>query len=159
MASEPPRGLLKGFELLSKNRNAMRRATLPTIFALASLFGPLIPCVADQSAFDMCGEGKRVTCVVDGDTFWLKGEKIRIANIDTPELGKPACLDEMERAAKATRRLVELLNGGDLALNREGLDQYGRTLATLGRDGVDIGDVLVAEGLARTWTGRRESWC
>jgi micrococcal nuclease len=107
----------------------------------------------------MCGEGKRVTCVVDGDTFWLKGEKIRIANIDTPELGKPACLDEMERAAKATRRLVELLNGGDLALNREGLDQYGRTLATLGRDGVDIGDVLVAEGLARTWTGRRESWC
>ena len=34
----------------------------------------------------ICGSGRRSSCIVDGDTFWLKGAKYRIANIDTPEL-------------------------------------------------------------------------
>lgn len=35
--------------------------------------------------FPICGGGLRVTCVVDGDTFWLNRQKIRIADIDTPD--------------------------------------------------------------------------
>ncbi len=31
----------------------------------------------------------RRTCVVDGDTIWLEGVKIRIADIDTPEISQP----------------------------------------------------------------------
>jgi endonuclease YncB( thermonuclease family) len=27
------------------------------------------------------------------------------------------------------------------------------------RDGRSLGDQLVSEGLARTWSGRREPWC
>nr|MDX8317342.1 thermonuclease family protein [Agrobacterium rosae] len=37
-----------------------------------------------SEAFSICGSGQRITCVVDGDTFWFRGEKIRIADIDTP---------------------------------------------------------------------------
>jgi endonuclease YncB( thermonuclease family) len=27
------------------------------------------------------------------------------------------------------------------------------------RDGRSLGDILVSEGLARTWSGRRQPWC
>lgn len=48
-----------------------------------------------SALFPICGDGPRVTCVVDGDTFWHQGVKIRIADIDTPELSPPRC--EAER--------------------------------------------------------------
>jgi endonuclease YncB( thermonuclease family) len=38
-------------------------------------------------------------------------------------------------------------------------DRYGRKLRIVTRNGRSLGDMLVAEGLARTWTGRREPWC
>ncbi len=44
--------------------------------------------------FPRCGGGARVTCIVDGDTVWYRGEKIRIADIDTPETSRPGCARE-----------------------------------------------------------------
>ncbi len=38
-------------------------------------------------------------------------------------------------------------------------DRYGRTLATVSVDGQDVGEILIAEGLARPWTGHRQPWC
>ena len=38
-------------------------------------------------------------------------------------------------------------------------DRYGRALRIVTRNGRSLGDQLVAEGLARTWSGRREPWC
>jgi len=38
------------------------------------------------AALAVCAPGPRDNCVHDGDTVWLAGEKIRIADIDTPEL-------------------------------------------------------------------------
>lgn len=99
--------------------------------------------------------------VVDGDTFWLGGDKIRIANIDTPEL-HARCPSELELARRATNRLGDLLNEGPFEMSPIGgrdEDRYGRKLRIVTRGGRSLGDVLVAEGLARTWTGRREPWC
>ena len=99
---------------------------------------------------------------MDGDTFWLRGEKIRIADIDTPEIGKPQCARELALGQKAKMRLQALLNAGPFEMrplpDREA-DQYGRSLRILMRNGQSIGDKLVAEGLARTWEGRRRPWC
>ncbi len=104
----------------------------------------------------------RQTCVVDGDTIWLEGVKIRIADIDTPEISSPKCNAEYERGIRARDRLVVLLNGGEFELrpigNRDE-DQYGRKLRVIVRGERSLGDQLVSEDLARTWTGRRESWC
>ena len=36
-------------------------------------------------------------------------------------------------------------------ITRLGTDPYGRTLATVAVNGVDAGDYLVAQGLARRW--------
>lgn len=109
-------------------------------------------------ALTLCAPGPRDNCVVDGDTFWLAGEKIRIADIDTPELsGK--CSAEIQRAILAQEQLLALLNSAPFDVQRRGKDRYGRTLAVVTNARGSVGDQLVAEKLARTWTGRREGWC
>lgn len=116
----------------------------------------------EQPSLQLCGDGRRLNCVVDGDTFWLNGEKIRVADIDTPEVGSPKCDYEYELGMRATYRFRDLLNEGPFAVESFGnrdTDRYGRKIRVLTRNGQSIGDRLVSEGLARTWTGRREPWC
>ena len=111
--------------------------------------------------FGLCHSGGGVDCVVDGDTFWLGGEKIRLADIDTPETHPPRCAEEAELGERATLRLQALLNAGPVTLVAESrdTDRYGRKLRVAMRDGESLGDTLVAEGLARRWTGSRRPWC
>jgi micrococcal nuclease len=112
--------------------------------------------------FPICGSARRVNCVVDGDTFWFEGERVRIADIDAPEVRGAECLEEAELADRSTRRLQALLNDGPFELRRNGSrdrDVYGRLLRTVHRDGRSLGQQLVAEGLARPWRGRSENWC
>jgi endonuclease YncB( thermonuclease family) len=121
---------------------------------------PVLASIPARS-FAACAGSARVTCVVDGDTFWLNGEKIRIADINTPEVGSPSCPEEAALGRQASRRLVELLSAGpfSLAAADRDEDQYGRKLRIVERDGRSVGKILVAEGLAHEWRGRRESWC
>ncbi len=112
------------------------------------------------ASFAACG-WRRVTCVVDGDTFWLEGVKYRIADINTPEIGSPQCPSEAQLGRRATERLTQLLNAGPFTLARidRDEDQYGRKLRIVERDGRSVGQQMVAEGLAHEWRGRREGWC
>jgi micrococcal nuclease len=100
--------------------------------------------------------------VIDGDTFDLGGERIRIADIDTPEM-KGRCGYETALARRAKTRLRSLLGEGAFELRPvpggKKRDRYGRSLRIVTRDQRSIGDQLVAEGLARTWSGRRQPWC
>ncbi|MCE6078403.1 thermonuclease family protein [Agrobacterium vitis] len=114
-----------------------------------------------SQAFSICGSGQRITCVVDGDTFWFRGEKIRIADIDTPELSPPRCERERERGLAAKQRLLDILNSGPISLQTTARDEdrFGRKLRIVYRDRRSVGDILVAEGLARKWQGSRRSWC
>lgn len=122
---------------------------------------PAVVASYEVSHLSTCGSGKRITCVVDGDTFWLEGTKIRIADINTPEINSPECAAEAALGRQATARLSELLNDGpfDLVSIDRDEDQYGRKLRIVERDGRSLGDTLVAEGLAHEWRGRREGWC
>ena len=65
---------------------------------------------ADQLSADFgyCHSGGGTNCVVDGDTFWFRGEKYRIADIDTPETHGPRCSEEGALGARATSRLQQL---------------------------------------------------
>lgn len=114
-----------------------------------------------SDAFSICGSGQRITCVVDGDTFWFRGEKIRIADIDTPELSPPRCQRERELGLAAKNRLLDILNSGPLSFKvvARDEDRFGRKLRIVYRDRRSVGDILVAEGLARKWQGSRRSWC
>ncbi|WP_395330322.1 thermonuclease family protein [Novosphingobium sp. BL-8H] len=113
--------------------------------------------------FAHCSGRKRHTCIVDGDTFWYQGKKIRIADINTPETSEPDCPAEAALGARATVRMTELLNEGRFSLepwtDGRDTDRYGRELRVVTRGGQSLGEVLVAEGLAERWKGYRRNWC
>ena len=119
--------------------------------------------VAEQysETFARCDGASRITCVVDGDTIWLQGVKIRIADINTPEVSSPECPAERALGERATSRLISLLNQGWFSLKAIDRDEdtYGRKLRIITRGGSSIGATLVKEGLAESWTGSRRNWC
>ena len=110
--------------------------------------------------FKMCGRD-RVTCVVDGDTIWLQGVNLRLESYDTPEPYNDICggRAEIALAKRASALLLQLLNSGPFTVDAHGSDRYGRTLATIRINGTDVGDILIAEGLARRWPNGEEFWC
>lgn len=135
---------------------------------LAALLAPLAAAALsvpgadlETARFGPCTAHARITCVVDGDTFWYRGAKIRIADINTPEVSRPACPREAELGRAATARLTALLNAGPFTLApwRPERDRYGRLLRTVTRHGESLGMALVSEGLAERWNGRRGGWC
>ncbi len=102
--------------------------------------------------------------VIDGDTLALRGETIRISNIDVPEaMPRSRCWAEARFAREATFALeLAVANWAVMppVITTSGKDQYGRTLATLSSPGgEDVGEELVKSGLAVAWTGRRWEWC
>lgn len=112
--------------------------------------------------FPICGSGARSNCVVDGDTVWINGTKIRLEDVDTPEVFRPLCAREKQIGDRAKVRLQGLLNKGEFEMWRRGsrdADRYGRLLRTLGRDGKSFGPILIEEGLAARWGGREVDWC
>lgn len=112
--------------------------------------------------FTVCGIGRGHACVVDGDTFRLGERRIRIAGIDTPELGHAQCPAEAALAVKARDRLRDLLNQGRFTMTAHRLqrtDDYGRELMTVERSDTDIGQQLVDEGLAHRYFGSKGGWC
>lgn len=108
---------------------------------------------------------KNALYVVDGDTIHYNGEKIRIANIDTPEISGAKCDSELKRGLEAKAALKELVDGRPLVINRGDpdtgrmVDQYGRTLALVSTGGRDVGTILIQQRHARPWTGHRMPWC
>jgi endonuclease YncB( thermonuclease family) len=116
---------------------------------------------AIRANFGFCHTGGGTNCVVDGDTIWLGGQRIRIADIDTPETHPPRCAQEAELGNRATQRLRQLLNGGAISLQAidRDTDVYGRKLRVVLVDGRSVGDTLVDEGLARYYGSGRRPWC
>jgi micrococcal nuclease len=115
----------------------------------------------ETASFGMCHSGGGTNCVVDGDTIWYRGTKIRIADIDTPETHQPKCAVEAKLGAAATRRMLQLVNAGPFTLqsiNRDE-DRYDRKLRVIARGGKSLGELLVEEGLARYYKGGRRGWC
>ena len=116
-----------------------------------------------EAYFAPCLGGVRTTCVVDGDTIWLHGQKIRIADIDAPEISDPDCEAERATGLRTTARLTAWLNAAPFEVhpNPDGRDEdrYGRKLRILSRDGSSAVETLVAEGLATRWGEARRRWC
>jgi len=105
--------------------------------------------------------------VVDGDTLSLRnGEKIRILDLDTPETWKPHCDHELDVGMQAADRLRELLDVGEIRIERNGRDRYGRTLAWVRVNGINVADILIGEGLGLEYRkgsaeklARIQHWC
>lgn len=108
----------------------------------------------------------RIVRVVDGDTVTLicpdEGMvSARLLGFDTPEKYAPKCFAEFLAAEQASWHLRALIQKADrLSLGFEGRDQYGRLLARLELDGVDVARLMIRAGHARTYGGGlRGGWC
>ena len=87
-----------------------------------------------------------VTKVVDGDTLDINGIRIRLALVDTPEIGQPG----YDRAKHFVESLC-LEKKGELDVDsgqRRG-DRYGREVGVVYCDGVNVNDKLMANKMAR----------
>ena len=104
----------------------------------------------------------RSVYVIDGDTIDLAGQRYRLVGFDTPETYNVRCDYELALGQAATVRLRELVGSGqrlELAV-LPGRDRYNRGLARLFVGRREVGDVLIAKGLARAYGGGcRDSWC
>lgn len=128
---------------------------------LVELPRPTIVTDTLTTRFDLCAGAVHANCVVDGDTFWFRGEKIRVADIDAPEISKPACPAERRAGEMSRDRLLAMLNDGrfSLASGWRDEDRFGRKLRVVSRSGKSLGERLVEEGLARRWNGPDFGWC
>ena len=124
-----------------------------------------------------------VVSVIDGDTLevrvhiWLGQDlntRVRLAGIDAPEL-KGKCDREKDLARRARAYLLARLDpadsgvgakagagAGEIRLREIRYGKFaGRVLARVETlDGTDLGQGLIAAGLARPYDGRRRaSWC
>lgn len=77
------------------------------VLGLASmvLFGSALPGLA----LEACGQGRwPQSCVIDGDTLWIHGKRLRAAGYDAPETRRNICggAQEVALGRAATARLV-----------------------------------------------------
>lgn len=108
-------------------------------------------------------------CVVDGDTLRINYKSYRIGNLDTPETRRSACPQEKDLGNQAkdfTFRLVNEAKAVHVTVYIHPLfheptrDKYGRILASIAADDVDIATSLKGIGLARDYDGgTKSSWC
>lgn len=112
--------------------------------------------------------GLCIASVHDGDTLTLcTREKVRIANVDAPELvGSPRCEAQQRQRLAGSKNpawcdyrtgeqsrdaLRAFVATGRVTIERLGQDRYGRTLAQIYVGDRDAGEYLIARGLARPW--------
>jgi endonuclease YncB( thermonuclease family) len=148
----------------------MSRKTLRAgVAALLLIIGALFLILVDPTSAEPTSAGGAAARpahwrVIDGDTFedLDTGDRYRLENIDTPETGPRArCSAERELGDRATARARAFISSAQsLDVRRTGrIDRYDRIIAFVRIDGRDLGELMIAEGLARPWRGRREPWC
>lgn len=111
--------------------------------------------------------------VVDGDTLHdnRRNQDYRLFGIDTPETERAKCEGEKALGLAAAARVGELLAGAEVVVGLPGWnpggrdrwprDGFGRRIGRIELDGRDLGEILLAEGLARPYSGRgaHPDWC
>jgi endonuclease YncB( thermonuclease family) len=99
--------------------------------------------------------------VIDGDTVRVFHQQpnVRLVGFNAPETRRAECEAEYQLGAKATRRMRDLVRGGDLDFEYVACScpagtqgtfgcNYGRDCGTLKAKGRDVGAILIEESLA-----------
>jgi micrococcal nuclease len=104
--------------------------------------------------------------VIDGDTIvvdidlgfetWIRGQSIRLANIDTPEV-RTKDLREKAAGNLSRDRVIELIENKDITINtiKDKTEKFGRMLGIIfNHQGININETLLLERLAVEYNGQ-----
>ncbi|MEO7221880.1 MAG: thermonuclease family protein [Devosia sp.] len=131
------------------------RKTFLVCVSLLALAGPAGAAIA-RPLYPLCGDEKLRSCVLDGNTFWYGGEFMRLKAINPPAQ-QVACASSTADAARD--RLMKLLNTGEIFVFRYGTDDEGHTLSRVLVEGREVGETLIAEGLAQPSSASTGAFC
>ena len=102
----------------------------------------------------------------DGDTCYITingiKKKIRLLDLDTPEISKPKCNAELELGIKARNYLNNLIaNASIIEFKTEYLEDYfGRILSYLIIDGEDASSKIIKNQLGVVYNRKQKyDWC
>ena len=102
----------------------------------------------------------------DGDTCYVMidgtKDKIRLLELDTPEISKPKCEAELELGLEARDYLNNLIANASLVEIKTEYekDYFGRTLAHLIIDGEDASAKIRSNNLGAIYErGNKKDWC
>ena len=102
----------------------------------------------------------------DGDTCYVtidgQNEKIRLLELDTPEISKPKCDAELELGLKARNFVNDLIANAETIEFKTDyeMDYFGRILSYLIIDGKDVSALLVMNDLGVVYKkGHKKDWC
>jgi micrococcal nuclease len=121
------------------------------------LIALLVAALAVPVALARPGESARVARIVDGDTIALtSGARVRLLQIDTPELGSGECYSRA--AARELARLVPVGTAAGLEADAplDRVDRYGRLLRYVRVGGRNVNLELVRRGAATVYLYRGE---
>lgn len=116
---------------------------LLSVLLLSAMSFAIAGCVSDRPVY-----------VVDGDTLDLQGQRVRLFGIDAPEKDQ-----NCERAGQvwacgdwSRRMLSEAVARGGLSCTAVDIDRFGRTVAQCTAGGADLGEWMVQNGAATTYS-------
>lgn len=97
----------------------------------------------------------------DADFTITERVKVRVENIDTPEINGECRAEEAlaVRARNAARNIMIAPQARIVLITAGAKDKYGRLLGRIEVNGSDLGETLIGLGLARRWDGSRHPWC
>ena len=102
--------------------------------------------------------------VIDGDKVSFQGENVHLLGYDAPETRQYECHLEVMIGDEATARLRNLLESHEAILCIPSSDcGHGRPCGWLaildGGETLDVGSILMGEGLAMPFVGGPAQWC
>jgi endonuclease YncB( thermonuclease family) len=107
--------------------------------------------------------------VVNSDTVFANGRPYRLYRVDAPQTDATCDLERL-RAEHLAAVVTDLVSSAKSVEVRPGFDPRGRQgwpndhrgtrLARIAVDGQDLGDILIARGLAYRWDNHnKRNWC
>lgn len=140
----------------------MRSRTMLTAAALLALAAcsPQKESEADIAAVQP-SIGSRAT-VIGADILVIDGRHLRLSNAFAPETIPDArCWAEAVAARQGVAIVQRLVNNARTVAIQEtgGKDEYDRAFALVSLDGLDLGQVLIDNGLAARRTQEHFNWC